>query len=125
MKIIRKKEKVFERVLSKDRTKSFSLSAILIDHSMSRDFFIHHERVEPGARTSAPHRHEETDEFVYILKGRMIAIDGEEEMLLGEGDSVCFSSQEASLHYLENRSDDQAEVLVITRSLSNSDVIIQ
>ena len=100
----------------------YPLSSTLVDESGSKDFIIHHEIIESGIRTSAPHFHKETDEFVYVLKGTVIAHEGDKAHSLSAGDSVLFKANSKKSHFIENVSEENAEVLVVKRNLSQKDV---
>ncbi len=102
--------------------KKYSLSSVLVDESCSKDFFIHHEIVEPGIQTSAPHFHRETDEFIYVLKGTVTAHEGDKTTSLSKGDSALFKANSKKTHFIENVSDEDAEVLVVKRNLTQNDV---
>lgn len=102
--------------------KKYSLSSILVDGSSSKDFFIHHEIVEPGIQTSTPHFHQNTDEFVYVLKGTVTAHEGKKTTVISEGDSILFKVNSKKIHFIENTSDKEAEILVVKRSLVQNDV---
>ena len=84
--------------------------------------FIYSERVRPGTKASAPHIHSAIDEVAYITKGELYANEGEMSVLLKEGDSICFHAKSDEKHYLENKSDLDAEFLIIRRSTKNNDV---
>jgi uncharacterized cupin superfamily protein len=64
----------------------------------------------------APHFHQSIDEIIYVLKGEIWAVVGEEEELPGEGDSACFYSKSEKFHYLENHSDNITEFLIFRKS---------
>jgi uncharacterized cupin superfamily protein len=40
----------------------------------------------PGASTGLYHWHEHEDEFVYVLAGQVVMVEGGEEYILGPGD---------------------------------------
>jgi uncharacterized cupin superfamily protein len=52
------------------------------------------------------------------------AFEGEQEILLNEGDSVLFNAGSGKKHYLKNHSESEAHVLVFRTLTKNSDVVI-
>lgn len=112
MKVQRAHGRPFRQLTSSKTGEDYSQSALL-EHG--DDFFIHQERLEPGKRSSALHYHPDTDECIYILRGTLFAIKGEEILALRAGDFVKFSKEERVCHTLENRSQEMAEFLVIKR----------
>lgn len=74
------------------------------------------ERLPPGSRSSHRHWHETEDELVYLISGELILIE-EEETVLRAGDAAGWKAGEPIAHCLENRSSDDAVMLVVgTRS---------
>ena len=51
------------------------------------------------------------EEFIYVLKGKIEVMVGENRNLLGSGDSLHFNS--SIVHKLRNLSDEKAELLVV------------
>ena len=109
MKVQRSAEKAFRQLSSAKTGERYSLSAVLFEAGL----FVHHEILEPGKRSSAPHRHAQAAEVVYILKGEITAIEGSERIYLQAGDSACFEPSDKQLHWIENHGADTAELLVI------------
>lgn len=112
MKVKRAHGRPFRQLTSEKTGEEYSQSALL---EQGEDFFIHQEKLEPGKRASALHYHPDTDECIYILKGTLFAIKGEEILALRAGDFLKFSKEEKVAHTLENRSQEDAEFLVIKK----------
>ena len=91
----------------------------------TKQLFLYSEKVKPGLSSSAPHYHRTIDEIVYMVKGSLVAIEGESEVLLTDGDSICFEANSKKYHCLENRSDEDAQFLIIRRAISKSDVVFK
>ncbi|MGF1545098.1 MAG: cupin domain-containing protein [Parvularculaceae bacterium] len=73
--------------------------------------------LSPGASTGLYHWHENEDEFVYVLEGEVVMIEGGEELTLGPGDSATFKAGARVGHTFENRSNAPARLLEVgTRS---------
>ncbi len=111
MKVQRSAERRFRQLRSGKTGEQYSLSAVLSEATGS--LFVHQEILEPGRRSSAPHRHSQGEEMVYMLKGEAIAVEANEEILLKAGDTACFDPSLEQLHWIENRSPEPAEFLVI------------
>lgn len=75
-------------------------------------FGVRMERVPPGSRTSTRHWHETEDEFVYILSGQLVLIE-DSESVLHAGEAAGWRAGQPTAHCLENRSSDDATLLVI------------
>ncbi|MBK22425.1 MAG: hypothetical protein CME70_00345 [Halobacteriovorax sp.] len=89
----------------------------------TKQLFLYSEKVAPGKKASAPHLHSSIDEIIVVTKGELCAKEGSEEVLLNEGDSICFEAGSAQKHFLENRSSNDAEFLIFRRAISKNDVI--
>lgn len=91
----------------------FSLSAVLTDALGFKKIFVHHEVLPPGRRASAPHTHSSQEEMIFVLKGNPTAHIGDRATRLVPGDFIGFQPGTEKLHYVENSSTDEAELLVI------------
>ncbi len=69
--------------------------------------------LQPGASTGLYHWHANEDEFVYVLAGEVVMIEGDSEYVLGPGDSATFKAGVAVGHSFENRSDSVARLLEV------------
>ncbi len=69
--------------------------------------------LEPGAKSSLRHWHQEQDEFVVVLSGTCTLIEDDGPVDLVAGDCAAFKAGVANGHCLENRSDAEARFLVI------------
>jgi uncharacterized cupin superfamily protein len=67
-------------------------------------FGVNLTRLSPGAHSALHHWHENEDEFVYILEGEVVLVEGDEETLLKRGDAAGFKAGAELGHHLENRS---------------------
>lgn len=74
---------------------------------------IHHERLQPGRRTSFPHAESVEEEFVYVISGTPdVWLDGHLHRL-APGDAVGFPPGTGQCHTFINNSDADAELLVV------------
>lgn len=89
----------------------------------TEQLFLFSEKVEAGKRSSAPHYHRSIDEIVFVTSGKLYAVEGEREILLEVGDSVCFKFNSKLKHYLENRSEEEATFLLFRRATKKQDVV--
>lgn len=79
-------------------------------------FGVHIERLPPGSRSSYRHWHETEDEFLYVLSGELVLIE-DVESILRTGDAAGWSAGVPVAHCLENRSSNDATILIVgTRS---------
>jgi len=67
----------------------------------------------PGVWSSQRHWHTHEDEFVYVLRGELVLVTDDGEELLREGDCAGFRAGARNGHCLQNRSDTDAEILVV------------
>ena len=74
-------------------------------------FGLHLVRVESGDETTQHHYHEESDEFIYMLSGKLTLRYGDDNYLLNTGDFVGFPAQGAA-HSMRNDSDSDAVYLM-------------
>ncbi len=121
MKIKRAKELIYS--LPENRTLEdypYSLSDKVFH---TNQLFLYSEKALPGRKASAPHFHRSIDEIIYVLNGELVAVEGEESCVLRRGDSICFLANSQKMHYLENRSDNEAEFLIFRRSTTLNDVV--
>ncbi|MEZ4402341.1 MAG: cupin domain-containing protein [Kofleriaceae bacterium] len=70
-------------------------------------------RLPPGAWSSQRHWHAREDEFVYVLVGEVVLVTDAGEEVLGPGDAAGFPAGRRDGHCLQNRSQVDAEVLVV------------
>ncbi len=76
-------------------------------------FGVNRVTLEPGAISSLRHWHEGEDEFVYVLSGELVLIDGNGEHALTEGCFAGFPAGEANAHHFVNRSTAPAILIAI------------
>lgn len=69
--------------------------------------------LEPGAKSSLRHWHEQQDEFVMITKGTCTLIDDDGETEMTVGDCAAFPAGRPNGHHFVNQSGAEARFLVI------------
>ncbi|MEX0957626.1 MAG: cupin domain-containing protein [Rhizobiaceae bacterium] len=71
------------------------------------------ETLHPGSKSSRKHWHEREDEFVYVLEGEVVLVEGDGEFVMRPGDAATFKAGVESGHCLENRSPHNASYMVV------------
>lgn len=69
--------------------------------------------LEPGARSSLRHWHQNEDEFVWVTEGQLTLIDDAGAHGMGPGDCAAFPAGDKNGHCFENRSKAEARFLVV------------
>ena len=83
------------------------------DAAALTQFGVNLVRLPPGAWSSQRHWHSHEDEFVYVLAGELVLVTDEGELLLAPGDCAGFPAGVRNGHCLQNRSANDAELLVV------------
>jgi uncharacterized cupin superfamily protein len=75
------------------------------------------QTLEPGARSSLKHWHENTDEMLLVISGELTATENGVDHVLTAGDAACWPKGVAVAHTVSNRSDAPCSFIVVgTRS---------
>ena len=69
--------------------------------------------LQPGAKSSLRHWHENEDEFVMIVEGECTLIDDQGEHVMRPGDCAAFPAGDPNGHHFINRTDREARFLVV------------
>ncbi|MGL4405862.1 MAG: cupin domain-containing protein [Notoacmeibacter sp.] len=81
------------------------------------------ETLPPGAQSSELHWHEKEDEFVYLISGQLVLVEGDEsgirETIMVAGDAATFKAGDPVGHTLMNRSEGPAIYLVVGTRTTN------
>ncbi|WP_172296630.1 cupin domain-containing protein [Pseudoruegeria sp. HB172150] len=77
------------------------------------------ETLDPGARSSDRHWHEEEDEFLYMLSGTATVIEDEGTQEIGPGDSCCWPKGVANGHHVVNKSAAPCSYLIVGTRLAD------
>lgn len=70
-------------------------------------------RLPPGDWSSQRHWHSHEDEFIYVLHGEVVLVSDDGEDKLQPGDCAGFKAGDRNGHCLQNRSLEDAEILVM------------
>lgn len=123
MKLVQRSDLVHSPLQSKTTGEAFSRSAVLSEALGTKELFVHHEILPPGRRSSASHWHAETDEFIYVIKGRPTVHEGDVSTRASAGDCVCFHAGSGVGHHVSNDTSEEIEMLVVSRRLEKNDVV--
>lgn len=69
--------------------------------------------LQPGARSSNNHWHENEDEFLYVLSGEVTVTEAGHTEVLYPGDAACWPAGEARAHHVSNRSAQPCTYLIV------------
>jgi uncharacterized cupin superfamily protein len=69
--------------------------------------------LEPGAKSSLRHWHQNEDEFVMVTDGECTLIQDEGETVMRPGDCAAFPAGNTNGHHFVNRTDKVAKFLVV------------
>ncbi|WP_373999596.1 cupin domain-containing protein [Bdellovibrio bacteriovorus] len=123
MKILKRTEFQHKQLSSQRTGEVFSHSVVLSELLGMQDIFVHHDVIAPGHRASSPHYHAEVEEFVFIIKGTATIHEGDEASFAKPGDCVVFLPQNENKHFVANDSNEDLEILVVSKSLNTVDVV--
>lgn len=70
------------------------------------------EQIRPGDSSSVHHYHTLEEEHVIVLAGSATLVLGTEERTVKKGDHFWFAAGKEEAHHLENRTDENFEILV-------------
>lgn len=122
MKIINKNELEHKQLRSSKSGELYSFSDVVSEFFGSRQVFLSHDIIAPQTRASSPHRHAYIEEIVFVSKGQLCVMWGDQKRTVQEGSFVFFDPKETELHCLLNETSDEAET--ITFSLKRQDDVV-
>ncbi len=93
----------------------------LTDRLGLRQFGVNLTTLEPGAKSSQRHWHEQEDEFIYMLEGELVLVLMDGEHTLRASMAVGFPAGDRNAHHLINRSNRIATYLDIGTRSPNED----
>jgi len=88
-------------------TASFSGSSGITQYGASL------QTLRPGARTSTRHWHEQEDEFLYVLSGRVTVVVNDGPHVLEPGDAACWPAGMPNAHHVLNESAEPCSFLLV------------
>lgn len=82
-----------------------------------RQYGAYLQTLQPGARSSMRHWHEQEDEFLYVVSGEVTVV--ENDRLLQPGDAACWPAGEPNAHQVINRSNAPCSYLMVGTRLTH------
>lgn len=119
MKIINKSGLEHKQLINSKSGELYSFSHVVSDFFGSRQVFLTHDIISPQKRASSAHRHSYIEEIVFVSKGQLSVMWGEQKRTAQEGSFIFFDPKETELHCLLNETNDEVET--ITFSLKRQD----
>jgi uncharacterized cupin superfamily protein len=111
--IIRKDQAQVERLPAEDeQTFGARESLHLTEEGGLTQFVAHVQTLQPGARSSNRHWHEEEDELLYVLSGEATVIEEDGPHTLRPGDAACWPAGVTNGHQVVNRSGEPCSYLI-------------
>jgi len=110
-----------KELTSKTTGEKFSLSAVISSIYNFKDFFIDHEILLPGRKSSSPHFHTKKEEMIFVLVGKPTVYIGNRSAQLNPGDFIGFEPA-TDAHYLENLTDSEVHLLMISSNNTGDEV---
>jgi uncharacterized cupin superfamily protein len=71
------------------------------------------QTLEPGARSSLKHWHEQTDEMLFVISGEVTVTENDVNYVLTVGDAACWPAGVAVAHTVSNRSNASCSFFVV------------
>jgi len=118
-------DKVSHRELSGKTGEKYSLSADISEALGLQNVSVRHEIIPAGRRASRSHTHTHKEEMIFVLEGTPTAVLNGTETVCSVGDSFGFKPGESNYHYVENRTQSVARVLVISSLNVNDRAVYQ
>jgi uncharacterized cupin superfamily protein len=77
------------------------------------------QTLQPGARSSTRHWHEQEDEFLFVVQGEVTVVENDGPHVLGPGDAACWPAGEPNAHHVLNESSEPCAYLIVGTRLSH------
>ncbi len=90
MKTIKPSDFKHEQLKNQKTGELYSLSDLISQNIGSNQLFFHHDIVRPSLKSSGAHRYNIIEEVVYIIKGSVKIVFGNQHTILEEGSIVYF-----------------------------------
>jgi len=71
------------------------------------------QTLQPGARSSTRHWHEQEDEFIYVVSGRVTVVENDGPHILEPGDAACWPAGVPNAHHVLNESSEPCSYLIV------------
>lgn len=123
LKIIKPSDFKYEQLKNQKTGELYSLSDLVSKNIGSNQLFFHHDIIPPNLKSSGSHRHTIIEEVVYITKGSITVVIGNNQTVLNAGSVVYFDPNEKENHHIINHTEQNAETLTFSIS-SEFDLVI-
>ncbi|MEO6747759.1 MAG: cupin domain-containing protein [Caldimonas sp.] len=77
------------------------------------------QTLQPGARSSTRHWHEQEDEFIYVVSGRVTVVENDGPHILEPGDAACWPAGVPNAHHVLNESSEPCSYLIVGTRVSH------
>ena len=88
-------------------------TAAFSDTGGLRQFGAFAQTLQPGAKSSTRHWHEQEDEFLFVLSGQVTVVENDGAHVLEPGDAACWPAGVPNAHHVVNASDAPCTYLVV------------
>ena len=120
--IIVKNYKETKAVINSQNGNSFTVKNI-IPQEMTDKCSANFVEVEPGNFAYGYHYHEENEEIFYIISGEASVKTENGDIILKEGDAICFPANKSGSHVISNPSKTQKLVYLDFGTANKPDVV--
>ncbi len=76
------------------------------------------QTLQPGARSSTRHWHENEDEFLFVVSGQVTVVENDGPHKLEPGDAACWPAGVANAHHVLNESGQPCSYLIVGTRLT-------
>ena len=77
------------------------------------------QTLQPGARSSTRHWHEQEDEFLYVVSGRVTVVEDDGPHVLEPGDAACWPAGVPNAHHVLNETSEPCSYLIVGTRLTH------
>lgn len=84
-----------------------------------KQYGAHLEVLQPGAKSSNRHWHENEDEFLFVLTGQVTVVENDGAHVLQPGDVACWPAGVANAHHVANASAEPCSYLIVGTKLAH------
>jgi uncharacterized cupin superfamily protein len=84
-----------------------------------KQYGAHLQTLQPGSKSSTRHWHEQEDEFLFVVAGRVTVVENDGPHVLEPGDAACWPSGEPNAHHVLNESDQPCSYLIVGTRLTH------
>ena len=71
------------------------------------------QTLQPGAKSSTRHWHEQEDEFLFVVSGSVTVVENDGPHVLQPGDVACWPAGQPNAHRVLNESDQPCSYLIV------------